>query len=132
MKTKTLVVFPLAVLLLLGCNSFNRFTFTNVEYRSSFNAQVEPSHSNAVTSEVAAGPLMCPPFVFPDLPPVPELPIQQISSLSPSNVKELDAIQQKHIEDLRHYITTTRKLISFAHTKYIEDCQSAAKSAVSK
>lgn len=128
MRTRTYLL-PVCILLLLGCNSFNRLNYTQlVVHPPQLDKEVGARPATVelaepTTQEVHTDtPLMCPPYVFPNLPPVPELPLKELAKVAPSNMKALDAIQQKHIEDLRAYISATRKLIRFSHEKYIEDC----------
>lgn len=130
MNTKSFVTAGVIVMSLFGCNSFNRTTFTEIQLYpaadSKANVSWPATDEQPPIERTSKKELLCPPYVFPELPPIPELPLRELAKVSPANMKALDIIQQKHIEDLRAYISKTRKIIQFSHQEYIEDCQAAA------
>jgi hypothetical protein len=129
MKARNIFV---ACLLLAGCNSFNnwnweiyrdeqsnRWTDADMQRLTQAMQRTQAASAPRVVSEEG---LQCPLYALPELPEVPKLPIPQLAKV-PANAEAIDAIQQKHIEDLRRYITSTRKLIRMSYDKYLEDCR---------
>lgn len=127
MSTRNVLISSV-VFLLLGCGSFNQITINQIRFTEQVSTTTgSGSQEPAAPRSLVNAELLCGPFTLPELPPVPELPIKELSRLSPANLTALDTLQQKHIEDLRKYIASTRKLIKIAHDRYLEDCQSISK-----
>lgn len=101
-----------------GCSSFNHVNYNYTLQATSNGASIE---APAVTLE--REDINCPVFVFPELPAKPPIPLEQIERVKPGDHRSMDKIQQKQIEDLRHYIFVIQKTLRDSHQKYLDDCQ---------
>lgn len=118
MKTKKFILSISVVAIgLVGCGSFNHYALPE---GSVFLLQ---SPAQARTGPAEVQPDTCVMFKMPDIPPMPELPLQELSKIDPRDSEAIDAIQQKHIADLRQYVINTNKTITRAYRVYQLSCK---------
>lgn len=120
MKTKRLILTGAVVTLaLLGCSSFNRYTFPNAVF-----TVPGPAHAYAAAPQ-AAPPAGVPEnciFKMPDLGTAPELPFDELAKIDPYDAQSIDNIQQRHIEELRRYIVSSRRKLESAVRSHRLSC----------
>jgi hypothetical protein len=71
--------------------------------------------------------LVCRPYVLPDIPKTPELPMKELLRLiAVSDAEGVDALQVKHIDELRAYIFKVKKDLRDSHNDYLKKCYTSA------
>ena len=100
-------------LLLISCNSFNTY-HENTEIFIE-NAAKNPT---AVTLE---SDRKCGLYRLPDLPPIPPIPLNEIKAHI-SDIAKVDAINVRHIKELRNYIHLTQRKINESYQTYLNNC----------
>lgn len=142
MKLRTMASVAVALVCMTGCNNLNTTVYVTSTALNS--EQVEalqiPAHSPASApvasrpSASAVKPLgrepkkrneavaVCPIFHLPVLPKEPELPIREIAAIGPGHPEQVEAIERKHIEELRAYMTRVRQLMTEARVRYLSEC----------
>lgn len=117
-------------ILLVGCNSFNRYELREDQYPRVIPQyiQVERDLEVRKSIEVIAHVegKVCPPFQMPALPATPELPYKELAAIKPTDTDAIDGFYQKHIMDLRKHSTTVQKILSKAYGDYIKQCAAYA------
>lgn len=135
----------IAALLLTGCYSFNHITLPDhgAGYRIVpemvkglvVEEKEEPSivpnlkgEKQEVKTEQKRDihDIGCQPYLMPQLPKTPELPIKEIMKVGPYNQEALDKIQTQHITDLRAYIVKIKQDLRTSHNEYLANCYTAA------
>lgn len=110
---------------LVSCNSFNRYELRDDAYQKLLKEQLELHQNAPATSVVAESQITCGIYKPPVLPEPPELPMDALSKIAPSDNAGLDAIQEKHIAELRMYILTSAASERKAYRDYIQTCHPA-------
>jgi hypothetical protein len=119
MKTKKFIITISVITIgLVGCGSFNHYALPEGAVLLLQN----PVQARTTLPEPAPRDT-CPMFQLPDIPPIPELPLQELSKIDPRDADAIDAIQQKHIADLRQYVINTNKTITRAYHIYQMTCK---------
>jgi hypothetical protein len=127
-------------LTLLGCGNFTT-NKTEVSYHDTFILDARdpalrppplPSLPPPVPPKIVVHPVyvkessltkdMCPRFEFPALPPTPELPIDALKRLNHTDQIGIDNLMMKHIDELRQYIATVKKIQQDAKERYLIKC----------
>lgn len=122
----------LVALILTGCNSFN----TTVEIKPALGSELvletrpQPQLPEPAISKPGTGTVVqtrefkqCRQFKLPDLGVTPPLPIKELDTASATDPTALDAINHKHIRDLRAYIETVRVKLERAQREYLASCR---------
>lgn len=130
----------LVVLVLVGCNSFNNWNVgTELQPRqpppgtTTLSAPALTSREAAQTMETQQGSeMLCYVFTAPELPNIPPLPLAELARAPAGNPELIDAIQQRHIEDLRRHITETRRILREAYDKYLDECRARQRKTTAK
>lgn len=144
MKRRTFLL-PFVIFILLGCGSFNNhYHSTTLSATSAESTSVLSTNTATATRHREWAPgdrpqhgtiiegagegekhsrWLCPPFIMPKLPTRPLLPLDQLRRIKPSDVKAIDDLQQKHIEELRIHIRDVEKKIREAQEKQLEECK---------
>lgn len=120
MKTKRLVFTGAVVTVaLLGCSSFNRYTYPNAVF--ALPGGGAQAHAATPPAPPPGVPDNCI-FRMPELGSAPELPLDQLAQIDPYDSNSIDNIQQRHIEELRRYIMTTRRKMESAVRSHQLSC----------
>jgi hypothetical protein len=129
------ILFSLVVL--GGCYSFNNVEIHTTEARQPIISS-QPTISEEeeiplpeIPIEKKPGPripdgLNCPAFVMPELAKTPPLPLKELSNISPLDTAALDAIQQRHIEELRLHILKVKRTVRTAYRDYLISCKKSS------
>lgn len=115
-------------IVLVGCNSFNRYEmredprfvspFPSVGVDESIpRSWRKPADSVAATDQPA-----CPVYQMPALPKKPELPYQKLAAIRPGDNAAVDELYTAHIRELRIYITSVNSILLSSYNKYMEEC----------
>lgn len=114
---------------LVGCNSFNHYALPDDTNRLMVARQLQAKQLNQnnkieadLETPVSLTPV-CPLYRRPILPKVPELPFEELKRISPTDQLAVEQIRDKHISDLRKYISEVRKIEQEAYRHYLEDCK---------
>lgn len=136
MKKSKTVSLLMVMVVLVGCNSFNKYELKDDTFRG---VPRYPNWDRGMTAdkpvEESSGRDMgtCPPFQMPELPKRPDLPYQLLSQIKPGDDAAIDAVYQKHIIDLRNHAINVERIVRKAYSRYTEDCASyIAKQALPK
>lgn len=123
MKTSNKTLWISLVLVLVGCNSFNRYEIKEDPIQS-FGYRNTWDFSLLGKSEVAAGSKepVCPPFQMPDLPKQPDLPYNKIAHLNPLDNAAIDDVYSAYIADLRKHNRLVVTIMTKAYSAYMEKC----------
>lgn len=110
-----LAFFILFSFILVSCNSFNHYA---------------PNNTYVVNGEeistVAKGTSIwdtkkCDLYIPPSVPPIPKIPLEELNRNAHSLVA-IDAINIKHIGELRRYIIETNKKLDDHYRNYLKQC----------
>ena len=61
---------------------------------------------------------ICPKFIFPDLPKVPEFPINILEKIPPSNKDEIITLEKNHIIVIHKYLEDISKIVDKSYSDY--------------
>lgn len=111
-------------ILLVGCNSFNRYEFKEdpVPHPSLFNLQAAKQEGDEKKLESMAK-LNCPAFIMPKLPEQPGLPYAKLNNLPPGDNEAIDTVYSTYIAELRKHNRAVLKIMADAYAKYLEQCK---------
>lgn len=140
---KALVIAMIAVVGLLGCNSFNRIqnppaaavvkepTRTELyeSYWQTFMAGQQPDDSTGSLPKESnrtevSSPGSCVVFKMPTFPPPPVFPYKEFQNLKPKDFDGASAIERKHMQNLSDYIFKYRSSVLRTHVAYLAKCRS--------
>lgn len=126
MKTSNKLWSVVAVgIVLVGCNSFNRYELREDPRTTPFPYAwfEDPTpHYVKPAANVAPDTPVCPPYQMPPLPKRPELPYQKLAQIRPGDNQAVDALYTEHIRELRAYIGTVNNMLQSSYNKYTEEC----------
>lgn len=115
-KRPYLTIPAMLVFALLGCSSFNSYQYPPPIVVVG-NTDTPSAPATAITVADAC--------VYPrrerDTPP--EVPLKELAKVDPFDDAALDAIQQKHIRELRAFIQQERKAEEDAYQAYLKRCE---------
>jgi hypothetical protein len=77
---------------------------------------------------VSGESLLCGLYIPPELPGIPPLPLAELARAPGTDTVQIDAIQQRHIEDLRNRLREDRRLMREAYDRYAEECRTRRRS----
>lgn len=122
-------IFLVAALLLPGCGNFNHVYYYSAPPTQETEA-AGPARSAAKPVIVAQdGEMLCPYFERPEVTNLPPLPLAELARVPPGNNQQIDAIQQRHIEELRAYIRDRQRILREAYDRYTEECRARQRKA---
>jgi hypothetical protein len=115
-------------LILSSCYSFNHITLppdtkpTDVRLVKAITGEVAAPIVETPKAEPKKTPseITCPVYTLPDVAPMPELPYKELAKARDNDT--IDAIQTKHIEELRQYVMDVRKQLKKSHDDYLTKC----------
>lgn len=112
MKLKFLIA--ILSLLLISCNNFNTYRENN-DFIFVNNIQTLDPTSVGIPAK------KCDIYKLPDLPPIPPIPLNEINAHI-SDIARVDAINVRHIKELRNYIYATQRKINDSYQTYLSGC----------
>ncbi len=129
MKSENLwaAIVAVALLLLVGCNSFNRYEIRDDLLPTGPNltsASVPYATDKVTIQKIDKTTNACPPFKMPELPKGPKLPYQQLSGVRHGDDAAIDAIYQKHLLELKAHNVALEKTMRKAYSEYEHSCRS--------
>ncbi len=125
MKTSNKLWFTIAVgIVLVGCNSFNRYELKEDPRYTPFPFPLPEEYAlrNAKPLPTATDSPVCPPYQMPQLPPRPELPFKKLAEIRPGDNQAVDDLYTAHIRELRVYIGAVNSMMQSSYSKYMEEC----------
>ncbi len=112
---------------LASCNSFNRIALveTNTSYQHWESRPGGLEGRKPIINEDGTpnATEVCPIYKLPAIPKTPELPIKELEKISPDDTEALDAIQRKHIEELRLHIMRVKAAMAKSQIEYLNNCK---------
>lgn len=125
---------------LSSCHSFNHYEITAVDPRTGAVQTGKPPlaeeslNDDALEADLAASGTdfqettsatmehVCPVYHLPKLPPVPELPYDQLDKMANDPSHPYDKMAQAHITQLHNYIVQIKGIILKSHEDYLLKC----------
>lgn len=114
MDTRFKHALMISLVVLMGCSSFNRYTYLPPELKP---ATIQVEKDNGETAEVDD---VCPRMVFSRVPELPPVPLKRIRAAR--NDQELQEVLLAHIQELRAYAKRVKGQADEQQAQYYTQC----------